>query len=255
MRVLLTRSPEQNFLMRRQIEAQLSQHSLRIFEAPLLEQVAISDANESLHNYLLEESINDVIFISPSAVKFGFDKVHELIDLSRVFAVGRGTANLLSAKLQKNVKDIEVVFPEKGVGSEALLELPNMQSITNSKILIVTGSEGKPLLENALIERSAKVIRWECYRRQKTSKLSQQLEDALQSGLDCVFLHSAHAARHFVAELPIEEKLIQQAKSIVAIVGAKTIADELRDQGWLGKIKIADSPIPADMLSKLLNIA
>ena len=97
----------------------------------------------------------------------------------------------------------------------------------------------------------AQVSRWECYQRQKPAGLSQQIKDCLQVGLDYVFLHSAHAARHFLEEIPQET----QMHSVLAIVGANPIAEELLAQGWSGKIQVAASPMPVDMLSKLQSIA
>ena len=251
MRVLLTRNVKQNFLMRREIETLFSQLSPTIFEASLLEQVAIADANNLLREIVLDKPIDDVIFISPSAVQFGFDEVSEFLKLPRMFAVGRGTANVLADKLKKTAKDVKVIFPQVQVGSQALLALPELQKVENSKILIVTGVQGKPLLENSLIERLAQVSRWECYQRQKPAGLSQQIKDCLQGGLDYVFLHSAHAARHFLEEIPQET----QMQSVLAIVGANPIAEELLAQGWSGKIQVATSPMPVDMLSKLQSIA
>ena len=106
------------------------------------------------------------------------------------------------------------------------------------------------MLENTLIERLAKITRWECYQRQKPSGLSQQLKDCLLGGLDCVFLHSAHAARHFLDELPQEV----QTQSILAIVGANSIAEELVARGWSGRILVAASPMPVDMVFQLQRV-
>ena len=251
MRVLLTRDVKHNFLMRREIEALFSHLSPSIFEAPLLEQVAIVHANDVLQKFMLNKRMDDVIFISPASVQFGFDKVNEFLRSPRMFAVGRGTANVLADKLKKAAKNTEVIFPQEQVGSQALLALPELQKVENSKILIVTGAQGKPLLENILIERLAQVSSWECYQRQKPSGLNQRIKGCLQGGLDYVFLHSVHAARHFLEELPQET----QTQSVLAIVGANQIAQELLANGWSGKIQVAASPIPADMLSKLQSVA
>jgi len=250
MRVLLTRNTQHNILMRHEIETQFAHLSPTIFVAPLIEQVAIAKANVMLRNVLQDKHIDDVIFISPSAVQFGFDRADEFIKLSRIFAVGKGTADMLEAKLKKAVKNIEVIFPQEQVGSKALLALPEMQKVDNSEILLVTGAQGKPLLEKTLIERFAKVTRWECYQRQKPAGLSQQIRDSLQVGLDYVFLHSAHAARHFMEELP---KTVR-TQSILAIVGANSIAEELLACGWLGEVQVAASPMPADMVFKLQSV-
>lgn len=247
MRILLTRNPIHNMLMRREIEKLDITDSLHVFEAPLLEQVPIEESLESLVSFLHNRVVDDVIFISPSAVQFGFIKLLRLLELRRVFAVGRGTANMLHIELGKASKDIPVIYPQKHVGAQALLNLFELQQVKGREILIVTGIEGKPLLEKVLLERSARVSRWECYQRQKPSGLPKQMQQVRSLGCDYVFLHSAHAVKHFLEELPEN----MQTKSIKAIVGSEAIAQELRLTQWDGEILIAASPMPKDMLRYL----
>ncbi len=253
MRVLLTRSALHNMLFRQSIEEHTKKLGVEttIIETPLLEQVAVTDSIENLQTFLRDKQIQEVIFISPSAVDFGAERIFQEIAIQRVFAVGKGTANMLKTKLakmpgldsKKGLSDVDVIFPRQNVGSKGLLELPEMESIENVQILIVTGSEGKPDLEEILLKRGAQVSRWECYQRQKPSALASQMTKVLENPLTYVFLHSSHAARHFLEEIP-QGSL---TSSTVAIVGAKSIAETMAIHGWQGSVKIADSPMPKDM--------
>ena len=101
-------------LLKRAIESELvSQHSLdqkiEVLEAPLLEQVPIVESVENLSEFLhdseYKKDIDEVIFISPSAVEFGAEKIFELLDVDRVFAVGKRTANMLKNRLRKTASN------------------------------------------------------------------------------------------------------------------------------------------------------
>jgi len=234
-----------NMLLRRSLEERYQQ--LQVLEASVLEQVPVVESAENLHAFLQDRSINEVIFISPAAVDFGADNVLRQIELSRVFAVGKGTAKLLQAKLRKMPlpqKNIDVLYPTIGAGSEALLQLSEMQQMRGQQCLIVTGAQGKPHLEQTLVSRGVIVSRWECYQRQKPEQLGSQLKVVFQQPVDFVFLHSAHAAKHFVEELPHLALTLEMS----AIVGAEAIAASLRELGWQGQVSVAKSPMPKDML-------
>ena len=247
MRVLLTRSALHNMLLHRELKESAPNDELHVLETPLLEQVPVADSEENLVMFLQDKCINEVIFISPSSVEFGMKKILDNIALDRIFSVGKGTANMLKNHMRnyddKSVQNISILFPEQGVGSEALLGLPEMHALSSKQVLIVTGAEGKPFLEGELLSRGVKVSRWECYQRRKPLQLTSQLSEVFQQPLDYVFLHSAHAAQHFLESMPDQASLGQTT----AIVGAQAIADELSESAWVGAICIADSPMPKDM--------
>lgn len=256
MRILLTRNTVHNMLMQRDLKKHLNIDGLQVCEVPLLEQVPVSQAIDSLIAFLGDREIDEVIFISPSSVEFGYEKVLEWVDVERIFAVGKGTANMLQARLSKmpqRLQKINVIYPQQGVGSQALLKLAELQEVKGKEVLIVTGAQGKPYLEDTLIEKGAKVSRWECYIRQKPRSLSNDLNEAFalngtkDNEKTYVFLHSAHAASYFIEELPANIDV----SSLRFIVGAKAIADELHFKGYQSEILLADSPMPKDMLSRL----
>ncbi len=247
MRILLTRSALHNMLLHSALKEGMSDRDLIVLEAPLLEQVPMINSEENLAVFLQDKEITEAIFISPSSVEFGVKKVLQSMELSRVFAVGKGTANMLKNHMNSfddlAMQDVSIIYPDKAVGSNALLSLPEMHTLSGKQVLIVTGAEGKPFLEKKLLSRGVKVSRWECYQRQKPVQLTQQLSEVFQQSLDYVFLHSSHAAQHFLTSMPEHVS----STSITAIVGAQAIADELVKSGWEGVICVANSPMPKDM--------
>lgn len=108
-----------------------------------------------------------LIFISSNAARFigqaVTDPASRFKDLT-VLAVGGGTAKTLVEE-----GFIEVISPQRGSGSEALLELDLLQeaSVRGRKILILRGAGGRELLPDTLRQRGANVDIVELYYRRK----------------------------------------------------------------------------------------
>ena len=249
MKVLLTRNELQNASM----QLSLEKLGIETVNVALIGQESISSSQEfsSLLSAIEQISqkkqfVDDVIFISPSSAEFGAEEfLNYLATVSdkscRTFAVGKGTAMLLKAQFPVFG---DILFPTEGAGSQALLNMPEMQNLDQRNMLIITGAEGKPFLEEQLLKRKAQVFRWECYKRVKPTGLSVQLMQVLELGIDSVFFHSAHAARHFVESIAS----VDNTQMLQAVVGSHAIQDELHRLGWRGQILQADSPMPKDML-------
>ncbi len=104
------------------------------------------------------------IFISPNAVNRAMNLV-----LARrggwppglrIACVGRGSAREL-----KHFGTDDVIVPKGQFDSEALLELPELQQVAGSKIVIFRGDGGRELLGDTLKARGADIEYAECYRR------------------------------------------------------------------------------------------
>lgn len=105
------------------------------------------------------------IFVSPNAV----EKVMPLIPADhgwpervRIATVGKGSARILE---QYGIADI--IFPEDGSDSEALLRMPQLQSMQDKRVVIFRGNGGRRLIGDTLRNRGASVEYVECYRRGK----------------------------------------------------------------------------------------
>jgi uncharacterized protein HemX/uroporphyrinogen-III synthase len=104
------------------------------------------------------EEFELVVFVSPTAVDCGFERIrHSNV---RLAAVGSGTRRTLQALGER-----DVIAPEDGADSEALLALPELHDVAGKRILIVRGEGGRELLGDTRAARGARTEYLECYRR------------------------------------------------------------------------------------------
>ena len=99
-----------------------------------------------------------VIFVSPTAVQCAAGRMKDAG--VRVAATGSGTRRELEALGFR-----DVLAPQEGADSEALLALPGLQDVAGKRILIVRGEGGRELLAETLGARGARTEYLECYRR------------------------------------------------------------------------------------------
>src|SRR5580765_7499965 len=104
------------------------------------------------------EEFDLAVFVSPTAVECAFERIkHAGVPMA---AVGAGTRRALQALGAR-----EVLAPETGADSEALLALPPLHEVAGKRILIVRGEGGRELLADTLAARGARTEYLECYRR------------------------------------------------------------------------------------------
>jgi len=130
-----------------------------VFPALGIEPVAADRLAETLA-YLAGADI--AIFISPNAAQFGMAAIRThggLPDALRIVAVGPGTARALTEQ------GVEGVITPDGQDSEAVLALPQLQTVAGRQVVIVRGVGGRALMADTLRARGAGVRYMECYRR------------------------------------------------------------------------------------------
>jgi uroporphyrinogen-III synthase len=140
-------------------------------------------AQEQMESVLRSLPLFDlIIFTSPNAARLGMPHILKRGGLpaqAKVAAVGPGTA----AELKKSdVRDI--IVPQHGFDSEALLEKIARMPIDGARALIVRGQGGRALLGETLRSRGAVVEYLECYRRVKRDR--DMLDLRSRSGRDAV---------------------------------------------------------------------
>lgn len=96
--------------------------------------------------------------------------------LKRV-AIGRGSARML-----EQLGLPAQLLPEHGFTSEALLALPQLQTVAGQSIVIFRGQGGRELLGDTLRERGAEVTYAEAYRRRRPAVDSGELLKRWQQG-------------------------------------------------------------------------
>jgi len=132
---------------------------------PALEIVDVADL-QPLNNLIDRlDQFDLAIFISPNAVNKAMNLIRARRTLPvkmQIAAIGKGSAKVLAQYGVKNV-----ITPNQRFDSEALLELPELQTVAGKRVVIFSGDGGRELLGDQLSQRGAQLEYAECYRRQK----------------------------------------------------------------------------------------
>jgi uroporphyrinogen-III synthase len=180
------------------------------------------------------------VFVSPTAAAKGLALVRsrrELPSRLRVAAVGKGTARELH---RLGVPD--VVVPNNGADSEALLALPEFQAVEGKAIIVFRGAGGRAFLADTLRRRGATVEYAECYRRERPAGDAQVLLQAWRRGeihattvtsseaLDNLFALVGSSGLHWLRKTPMfvpHERIAAAAHALeVADVHVTAAGDE-----------------------------
>ncbi|ARB92448.1 uroporphyrinogen-III synthase [Legionella longbeachae] len=157
LRILNTRPQEQAHKLTESIRAS---GGIAI-ELPALEiQASNSDWVDLLPNL---DNVTHAIFISANAVHYCFTQLNQLQinwpTSIQVIAIGQGTAS----SLQKF--NIQVSAIPEFPNSEHLLSLDTLQHLENQNVLLFKGKEGRPLIEEQLMQKGAKLVILKVYQR------------------------------------------------------------------------------------------
>ncbi len=141
---------------------------------------------------------NKIIFVSRNAVKNVVEVAADLLKNYRgeILAVGATTAAELYAL---DIK--EVIYPTEQFNSEALLELPELQDVVDSEIVIFAGVGGRELLAHSLVDRGASVTKIASYERHIPDYDVTTIKDALQN-IDCIVSTSGENLRNLIQLTP-----------------------------------------------------
>ena len=187
----------------------------------------------------------DLIFVSRNAVEYGLKMIqsHQSYINSdmRVIAVGAETARQLYKY------GIEAMFPNSGVGVDALLKVGQMENLSGRKILIIRGDEGLEWPIEEMRHRGAVVEHAICYRKSQPLGLGSSLNKLLSSSNQVrgIFIHSPYSAKNLINSIGSHQ--IKLSKTTL-IAGSQRIADTAQSLGWTGKVKVAKSPSNKHMM-------
>ena len=192
--VLVTRPPQQAAALSQAIRAAGGE----AYEFPALTIEAV--APETLRAALDALPAADLtLFISPNAARRGTAALRSASRLplsGTVFAVGAGTAQALQAE------GVAEVIAPAGQDSEALLALPQLQTVAGKRVVIVRGVGGRALLADTLRARGAEVHFLECYRRACPQADATPLLRRWQAGeIDAVTITSAETLHNLASLL------------------------------------------------------
>lgn len=174
--VLLTRPSNQVS----SLVAAVTQLGARVCQLPLIEIEVVKDEKklQIIKNRIVNlDSYELAIFISTNAATLGIQWIEkywpQLPAGLSAFAVGPSTAAVLE-KL-----DWSVLHPLKGVTSEDLLVLPQLEQIAGKKVALFRGEGGRELIAETLRGRGATVDYIELYRRTEPQYTSEYFSSLL----------------------------------------------------------------------------
>ena len=187
------------------------------------------------------------IFVSANAVNHTLDALAPRIWPStvKIAAIGAATDRALAAR------GLHVdVAPKQDFTSEALLALPEFQTVRNQRILILRGTGGRETLRDTLNVRGAQVDYLEVYRRD-TAKTdpSALLEHWRAGAIDAVLIASTESLQKLLAIIgTLGLELLGATTLIVGNARTRQLAREL---GLGGTVVVAADATDAAMLDAL----
>lgn len=248
--ILLTRPAPQQDSLRSAIEQAGGQAiSLPLIEIlGLQEDQAIQAARSAIENL---DHYQILIFVSSNAVRFATEYIADFwpqfpvgID---VIAIGATTARAANTML-----GITASRPEQGSDSEAVLQLPELQAVTNKRIAIIRGQGGRELLASTLQQRGARVDYIEVYRRQFTRLTSQDLLATLDDGhCTAITVHSGESLGRLM-ELGADN--IDRVTLIPLVVPSQRVANRAQEAGFVNIVN-ADGADDESMMDALKRMA
>ena len=159
-------------------------------------------------------------------------------------AVGAGTARALA-----RAGIAEVAAPAR-MDSEGLLALPALQELRGIEVGLLTAPGGRDVIEPALLQRGARVLRADVYARVPRALSSRSLAalGALQAPA-WLALSSGEALEQVLAQLPADAAAVLRRARVVA---ASARLAELARVHRFADVAIAASARPRDLLAAIV---
>lgn len=200
-------------------------------------------------------SYRRVIAISVNAVHCGLQQIAAQYDLTALpSGVVSGIAwyGIGSATITEFARNgIEARGGSLAMSSEALLALPELQTVAGENILILRGVGGRETLAASLRARGATVDYAECYRRVAPQLDSAQTASLQMSQFDAVCVNSAETLHNLVQLAKADTLLLLQRSAL--IVPSARVAEEAAGLGFT-RVKTALNASTAATLQALSEI-
>jgi uroporphyrinogen-III synthase len=190
-----------------------------------------------------------VVFVSANAVRFGADILDNRRD-APIAAIGQATAAAL------NAAGLRVsLMPAEGADSEALLALPQLADLSGQRVLIVRGTGGRDLLQEAMSARGAQVHYAEMYLREPArpaTPLQTQVERLWRQG--GIAAYTATSVDLLEALVGIVTPRCRELMDSTALVtGSERVAAAAGRLGLGSPILLADSQEDTALVAALVR--
>jgi uroporphyrinogen-III synthase len=217
---------------------------------PLLEILDPDNSDELVRCVAHLDEYDWAIFVSINAVQRAVPAILEKRgwpEKIRIAVIGKSSA----AALQTFGLSADAC-PESQFDSEGLLNLPVMQQVTGSRVVIFRGDGGRELLAKRLRARGAIVEYVECYRRVKPVINSLNSDELGKiSNVDVALINSADSLKNLL-ELFSGRSLADLLK-VQLLVVSKRLVESVQQAGFVKPPLIADNATDNAVLEALLD--
>jgi len=191
-----------------------------------------------------------VFFVSVNAVNFALQLFNGKIDrLQKVTCIAIGKATHTSLE---GYGICDILTPETGFNSEAVLAMPELQTLAEQRCLIVRGEGGREFLADSLIQRGATVDYLEVYKRVLPVCDNQLINEYIANNeLTAIVIYSGDALKNLV-QLLAKDSTRQDLLSIMLVVISQRVYVLAKEIGFK-KVVIADQASDSAMINALLN--
>lgn len=188
-----------------------------------------------------------IIFISPNAVRMALAilPADQWPRDATLATVGKGTARALHT-----AGFCDIVTPDEGADSEALLALPEFREIRDQEFLIVRGEGGRALLAQTLEALGARVQHAIVYRRRPLPPGIARL----RAEGDATYVITSSEALRVLLDAARDEDDLAWLRDQRYVFGHPRIAELGRTRGLVRGI-IAESPEDEALYSALVSLA
>jgi len=190
-----------------------------------------------------------LVFISPNAVDFALPRLLAVRAWPRTLqaaAIGPGTVRRLA-----DFGITGVIVPETRFDSEALLELPPLQSsaVAGRRVLILRGNGGRELLAETLRARGAEVECLTCYQRSAPHDATPIVSLLRDAALDAMTISSSEGLRNLLELLDTDS--LDRLRALPLFVPHPRIVEEAERLG-LPRV-VLTGPADAGLVEGLCN--
>ncbi|WP_136681466.1 uroporphyrinogen-III synthase [Neptunomonas sp. XY-337] len=192
-----------------------------------------------------------VICVSPNAATITLDWIDTYWPQLPVgiqwFAIGKRTAAVLETG------GIDAAVPAKGFDSEAMLVLPELQSLENKRVLILRGQGGRATLAETLSARGAQVEYANLYDRTCPHYDADHIKSTIYNPTpSAILITSGEALSNFVkvAQNQQREFSLNSLLATYLVVPSERVAETARELGFTN-IHVAQGPDDQAMVNAL----
>ncbi|MCH8551632.1 MAG: uroporphyrinogen-III synthase [Natronospirillum sp.] len=145
-----------------------------------------------------------------------------------VHFLGSGSGTALA--FQALCPALTLHIPDRGNRAEDMLALPETQTVSGERWLIVAGEGGRTLLEDTLTERGARVTRLAVYRRQALSlpAAAHELLKTMAGEKGIVQVSSMLALESLTSQVALVTK-----QKVRLLLSSPRLASRARELGWM----------------------